>query len=60
MPAQLHRAGELTAIWVPGAAHEAMRDPIRARATAVMGAWVKASLIAIVGLICAAALAIKP
>lgn len=35
MLAQLHRAGELTAVWVPDAAHEAMRDLVRARATAV-------------------------
>ena len=35
MLAKLHRAGELTAVWVPEAAHEAMRDLIRARATAV-------------------------
>ena len=35
MLAKLHRAGELTAVWVPGAAHEAMRDLVRARATAV-------------------------
>jgi transposase len=34
MLAKLHRAGELTGVWVPDAAHEAMRD-IRARATAV-------------------------
>ena len=34
MLAKLHRAGELTAIWVPDAAHEAMRDLVRARATA--------------------------
>jgi len=27
MLAKLHRAGELTAIWIPEAAHEAMRDP---------------------------------
>ena len=33
--AKLHRAGELTAIWIPDAAHEAMRDLVRARATAV-------------------------
>lgn len=33
--AKLHRAGELTAVWVPDAAHEAMRDLIRARATAM-------------------------
>jgi transposase len=35
MLAKLHRAGELTAVWVPDAAHEAMRDLIRARATTV-------------------------
>ena len=35
MLAPLHRAGELTAEWVPDDAHEAMRDLIRARATAV-------------------------
>jgi Transposase len=34
MLAKLHRAGELTAIWIPDAAHEAMRDLVRARATA--------------------------
>jgi len=34
MLAKLHRAGELTAVWVPDAAHEAMRDLVRARATA--------------------------
>ena len=33
--ALLHRAGELTAVWVPGPTHEAMRDLVRARATAV-------------------------
>ena len=33
--ARLHRAGELTAIWIPDAAHEAMCDLVRARATAV-------------------------
>src|SRR5438270_11333332 len=33
--AKLHRAGELTAIWIPDAAHEAVRDLVRARATAV-------------------------
>jgi transposase len=38
MLAKLHRAGELTAVWVPDAAHEAMRDLIRARATA-HGSW---------------------
>ena len=35
MLAKLHRAGELTAVLVPNAAHEAMRDLIRAPATAV-------------------------
>ena len=35
MLAKLHRAGELTPIWVPDAAHEAMRDLVRARSTAV-------------------------
>lgn len=35
MLAQLHCAGELTAVWVPDAAHEAMRDLVRARATAM-------------------------
>src|SRR5690242_18378640 len=34
MLAKLHRAGELTAVWIPDAAHEAMRDLVRARATA--------------------------
>src|ERR1700730_8576993 len=29
--AKLHRAGELTAVWVPDARHEAMRDLVRAR-----------------------------
>ncbi len=33
--AGLHRAGELTAVWVPDAAHEAMRDLVRARTSAV-------------------------
>jgi transposase len=32
--ARLHRAGVLTEVWVPDAAHEAMRDLVRARATA--------------------------
>jgi transposase len=35
MLANPHRAGELTAVWVPDAAHEAIRDLIRAHATAV-------------------------
>ena len=34
MLAKLHRAGELTPIWIPDAAHEAMRDLVRARAAA--------------------------
>jgi transposase len=33
--ARLHRAGELDAVWVPDAAHEAMRDLVRARADAM-------------------------
>jgi len=33
--AKLLRAEELTAVWVPDAAHEALRDLVRARATAV-------------------------
>ena len=35
MLAKLHRAGELTAVWVPDVAHEAMCDLVRARATAM-------------------------
>lgn len=34
MLAKLHRSDELTAVWVPDAAHEAMRDLVKARATA--------------------------
>jgi transposase len=33
--ARLHRAGELTAVWVPDQAHEAIRDLVRARQAAV-------------------------
>ena len=33
--ARLHRAGELTAVWVPDAKHEATRDLVRARLDAV-------------------------
>jgi len=33
--ARLHRAGELTAVWVPDAGHEAMRDLVRSRLDAV-------------------------
>ncbi|MEB0160994.1 transposase, partial [Pseudomonas sp. AH2 (2023)] len=29
--ARLHRAGELTSVWVPDEAHEAVRDLVRAR-----------------------------
>lgn len=36
--ARLRRAEELTAVWVPDAAHEAMRDLVRARGTAVTAA----------------------
>lgn len=32
--ARLHRAGELTSVWVPGAIHEAVRDLVRAREAA--------------------------
>src|SRR6195952_3396572 len=33
--AKLHRAGELTVVWVPDQAHEAVRDLLRARLAAV-------------------------
>jgi transposase len=33
--AKLHRAGELTAVWVPDQTHEAIRDLVRARLAAV-------------------------
>jgi transposase len=33
--ARLHRAGELTAVWVPDAGHEAIRDLVRVRLDAV-------------------------
>jgi transposase len=33
--AKLHRAGELTAVWVPDRVHEAIRDLVRARLAAV-------------------------
>src|ERR1043166_397163 len=32
--ARCYRAGDLTAVWVPDAAHEALRDLVRARAAA--------------------------
>ncbi len=35
MLARAHRAGELVAVWVPDAEHEAMRDLVRAREAAV-------------------------
>lgn len=35
--ARLHRAGELTPVWVPDEAHEAIRDLVRARDTAQQG-----------------------
>ncbi|SAK93641.1 transposase IS116/IS110/IS902 family protein [Caballeronia hypogeia] len=34
--AVLHRSGQLTAVWVPDKAHEAMRDLVRARLDAVV------------------------
>ena len=34
MLARLHRAGEVTPVWVPDADHEAMRDLIRLRSVA--------------------------
>jgi transposase len=33
--AKLHRAGELTAVWIPDAGHESIRDLVRARLDAV-------------------------
>jgi transposase len=33
--AKLHRAGELTSVWIPNSAHEAIRDLVRARLAAV-------------------------
>src|SRR6195952_195504 len=33
--AKLHRAGELTAVWIPDQTHEAIRDLVRARQAAV-------------------------
>jgi transposase len=33
--ARLHRAGELTGVWVPDAVHEAIRDLVRARESAM-------------------------
>ena len=33
--AKMHRAGELTSVWVPDPAHEAIRDVVRARLAAV-------------------------
>jgi len=33
--ARLHRAGELTGVWIPDPTHEAMRDLVRARTTAM-------------------------
>jgi len=34
--AKLHRAGELTPVWVPDREHEAMRDLVRAREGAMI------------------------
>lgn len=36
MLAKMHRAGELTGVWVPDAGHEAVRDLMRARETAMV------------------------
>ena len=33
--ARMHRAGELTAVWVPDETHEAVRDLVRTRAMAI-------------------------
>lgn len=33
--ARLHRSGELTSVWVPDEAHEALRDLVRAREDAI-------------------------
>ena len=33
-PARSHRSGELTAVWVPDAFHEVLRDLVRAREAA--------------------------
>ena len=45
--AKLHRAGELTAVWVPDARHEAMRDLVRARLDAVQACAGRASTLRI-------------
>jgi transposase len=39
--ARLLRAGELTAVWVPDASHEAIRDLVRGRAAAVENATIQ-------------------
>jgi len=39
--ARLPRAGELTPVWVPDTAHEAVRNPVRARAAAVTDVGLK-------------------
>ena len=39
MLAKLHRAGELTPIWIPDVAHEAMRDLVRAPGGSCPSAW---------------------
>jgi transposase len=45
MLAKLHRAGELTPIWIPDAAHEAMRDPGFRRGRLVWGFGCQATLV---------------
>lgn len=48
--ARLHRAGELTAVWVPDAAHEAMHDLVRARTMAMRVAGKAPQLMTYLGL----------
>ncbi len=49
--ARLLRAGELTAVWEPDEAHEAIRELIRSRAAAAMTRWADGSLAMMVGII---------
>ena len=43
IPARLDRAGELTPVWVPDPAHEAMRDLVRLR-LAAQGSFTRGSI----------------
>jgi transposase len=43
--ARLHRAGELTPVWVPDETHEAMRDLVRARESVAEDPRLKRQLI---------------